>query len=293
MEKIDLNLDNYDLEDLLGLFALEPTYSEGDLRSARKVVMRMHPDKSGLEKEYFIFFSKAFNVLVNVLRFRERSEVAHVADRASHSLELTKSQVALLDKVNKSKGFHRWFNEMFVASNETLYERGGHGDWLKSDEDIDTRQTTKNGMAEAFEKKKRETRALVRHEGIEQLDSHCGAGTSELGNETKMYSSGDVFSKLQFEDLRKAHTETVVPVTKMDAGDRASYTFSRMQNERATQDITPMAETKAMEYLNRSERDQTSLSTRRAFDLAKQDERARKQSESWWSKLRLLEGTGS
>ena len=155
MEKIDLNLDNYDLDELLGLFGLESTYNEPDLRSARKVVMRMHPDKSGLGKEYFIFFSKAFNVLVNVLRFRERSEVAHVADRASQSLELTKSQIAMLDRVNKTKGFHKWFNDMFVANSETLYEQGGHGDWFKSDEDIDTRQTTKNGMAEAFEKKKR------------------------------------------------------------------------------------------------------------------------------------------
>ena len=70
MEKIDLNLDNYDLEDILSLFKLGAAYDESDLRAARKLVMRMHPDKSGLNKDYFVFFGKASMKFSGKLSFK-------------------------------------------------------------------------------------------------------------------------------------------------------------------------------------------------------------------------------
>jgi hypothetical protein len=59
MDIIDLNLDNYELTDLLTLFKLEYDFIESDLKNAKKIVLKTHPDKSNLPKEYFLFFSKA------------------------------------------------------------------------------------------------------------------------------------------------------------------------------------------------------------------------------------------
>ena len=68
MEGVDLNLDNYSLDDLLSLFSLDAAFSSEDLRAARRVVARVHPDKSRLPSRYFTFFDKAYKLLEQVHR---------------------------------------------------------------------------------------------------------------------------------------------------------------------------------------------------------------------------------
>ena len=58
MEKLDLNIHNYDLNDLINLFRLPFHFKEEHLKEAKKIVLKTHPDKSGLDKEYFLFFSQ-------------------------------------------------------------------------------------------------------------------------------------------------------------------------------------------------------------------------------------------
>ena len=54
--KPDLNIDNYDLQDLLNLFKLDKNFNEEDLKQAKKIVLKTHPDKSGLNPDYFRFY---------------------------------------------------------------------------------------------------------------------------------------------------------------------------------------------------------------------------------------------
>ena len=63
MEGLDLNIDNYDLTDLLALFRLEFDFKEDDLKRVKKTVMQTHPDKSGLDKKYFLFFTSAYKII--------------------------------------------------------------------------------------------------------------------------------------------------------------------------------------------------------------------------------------
>jgi hypothetical protein len=71
---MDLNLDHYTLEDLLKLFKLPEQFTEADLKEARKRVVAVHPDKSGLDKEYFIFFHKAYSLLSSVHSFKRKAQ---------------------------------------------------------------------------------------------------------------------------------------------------------------------------------------------------------------------------
>ena len=71
----DLNIDNYDLTDILKLFKLEIDFGENELKNAKKVVLKMHPDKCGLDKEYFIFFSRAYKLLYSLHQFRKGNDV--------------------------------------------------------------------------------------------------------------------------------------------------------------------------------------------------------------------------
>ena len=56
MSDFDLNIDNYDLEDLLNLFHLNYEFNEDDMKKAKTRALKTHPDKSGLKKEVFIFY---------------------------------------------------------------------------------------------------------------------------------------------------------------------------------------------------------------------------------------------
>ena len=70
MENIDLNLENYNLPDILNLFKLPYEFSEEQLKIAKKIVYQTHPDKSGLPKEYFLFFVKAYKTIYQIFQFR-------------------------------------------------------------------------------------------------------------------------------------------------------------------------------------------------------------------------------
>ena len=71
-DEIDLDLNNYELQDLLDLFKLDYNFKSDDLKRAKKMVMQTHPDKSRLPKEYFLFFSSAFKLVYSIHQFRTR-----------------------------------------------------------------------------------------------------------------------------------------------------------------------------------------------------------------------------
>jgi len=54
---VDLDIDNYNLEDILSLFKVPLNFNKEDLKTAKKMTLMTHPDKSGLDKDYFLFYS--------------------------------------------------------------------------------------------------------------------------------------------------------------------------------------------------------------------------------------------
>ena len=60
MSDFDLNITNYNVEDILNLFNLPYNFDKTELKNAKQIALKTHPDKSGLDKEIFMFFMKAF-----------------------------------------------------------------------------------------------------------------------------------------------------------------------------------------------------------------------------------------
>ena len=60
---VDLDIDNYNLEDILSLFKVPLNFNKEDLKTVKKMTLMTHPDKSGLDKDYFLFYSKAYKKL--------------------------------------------------------------------------------------------------------------------------------------------------------------------------------------------------------------------------------------
>ena len=74
MDSLDLDLDNYDLSDLLNLFKLDYNFTTENLKQAKKMVLMTHPDKSQLPKEYFLFFCKAYKIIFSIHEFRNKGD---------------------------------------------------------------------------------------------------------------------------------------------------------------------------------------------------------------------------
>jgi hypothetical protein len=286
--EIDLNLDNYNLQDLLSLFKLDYNFTEDDLKRAKKVALMTHPDKSNLDKKYFLFFTNAYKVIYSIHQFRTRSNSQQSTEYFIEKEE-NEDKGQLLREIAKKKNFNKIFNKLFEQNRiRDEAEETGYGDWLKSNEDLDTRSTTRAEMNETFEKKKSEVRSLVVHKDIEEMISSSAA--SDIISERPESYGSSMFSSLQYEDLRKAHVECVVPVTMRDYEERKKFKnvdeFVRYRDDSVH--MTPLSTEQSTEYLKQKQSMIDKTDVNRAFKLAKQAEEVRKANQSWMSGIQLL-----
>lgn len=134
---VDLNEDNYDYNELLQLFGLEPTFNIHDLKEAKKKVLRLHPDKSNIPKDYYLFFRKMYYKIEEIYNYTHHStneeDFKRTIDIETHFKDYLEHKH--IDPKQNYKEFSKEFNKMF----EEVYikdNKKGYGDWLKSDEDF-------------------------------------------------------------------------------------------------------------------------------------------------------------
>ena len=85
MESLDLNIDNYNLPDILALFNLPTLFNDADLKRAKLAVLKTHPDKSQLPKEYFLFFTKAYRIIHQIYTIRHPATNEHYTERVERT----------------------------------------------------------------------------------------------------------------------------------------------------------------------------------------------------------------
>jgi len=291
MDTFDLNIDNYDLEDLLNLFHLNYEFNEIDMKKAKNVALKTHPDKSGLNREVFMFFMKAYKMLESIYEFKmKRSRCVSNISYESEKMETSKKTL-LLKKLDgmKAGDFNKWFNNMFEKVKITDDDvDGGYGKWFKSNEDMDEdRITNKRDMEAAFNKKKAASRELIIHKGVNEL-SYNGGGYDLTRNKPEEYSS-DIFSKLQYDDLRKVHTETVVPVTREDYLRKKKYSnVESLKKDRREHNPSMLSLEQSKELLNGRKSKERVSDTHRAFKILKREEEVNRANKDWWKELQRL-----
>lgn len=303
MDSVDLDINNYNLQDILSLFKIPVNFDELDMKMAKQVVLKTHPDKSKLPAEYFLFYSKAYKMLHSVWEFRKRGEVdSKNPKNTEYSNYSDEDKNILLDqffesneKFKKSANFNRWFNEQFERnklSNEA--EEKGYGEWLKTDEDIDeaANNVSMATMKQEFDKKKYKARSLIVREDVQEIFSNnsFSSSSAELSNDAPVTYDSGLFSGLGFQDLYKAHTETVIPVTEEDYEQKQKFrSVNEYQSYRNNQDTKPLSEAQAQQYLNQRNAKEEEKAVRRAYELAKQTELAKQKNQEFWSGLQLLQ----
>lgn len=284
MNGLDLNIDNYSLINLLDLFKLDYNFTLNDLKQAKKIVLRTHPDKSNLSKDYFLFFSSAYKIIYAIYEFRSRSNSQKSTE---YIIEKDEEKELLLKNISKQSNFNKIFNELFEKNHlNNEFIDTGYGDWLKSDEDINKVSTTLQDMNNTFEQKKEELKSIIIKKEITEFNSSYYDEIT--GDKPENYSSG-VFSTLQYEDLRKAHVETVIPITNEDYVNRRKFKNTQeLSSYRNNQDIKPLSQEQAKEYMKQKDDLQNKHDVTRAFKLAKEDEIVKKLNNNWMSGFKQL-----
>jgi curved DNA-binding protein CbpA len=307
---LDLDVNNYSAGDLLRLFSVSPSMTPAEMKRAYRTVLRTHPDKSGMDKKYFLFFSSAYKQLkavYNIVRLQEREECARRAGGAEYSTESVgaegererergRKRAAALRAEMTQEEFSAWFNRAFEEVRLYDPERdGGHGEWLRSAGKGGDRAppASVRQMHEEFQRKKEESRALVRHRDYLDLRGSAAGGVAasslvdprQVRAAEKDYSgrSGD----LVFTDVKKAYTEGVIPVTDADASEYMGRTVGGLEHERGRGVRVPTrAEGEAR--LAEIRRRENAHNVERAHAYTQEMERIRAAADVWNRNLALL-----
>ena len=284
---LDLELDNYSLDDLYNLFNINESLSESTLKRAKQIVLKMHPDKSRLESKYFLFFSKAYKRLFSIYEFQNKSLNKTYKDEDFYD----ETNINVLDNMfNKNKNlkntkhFNNWFNKQFEKHRLEDPNESGYGDWLKGDEGLYNIESnvTQTNMNEAFERQKKQIQSLTVYQGV--TDSYASfGGTSLLDDRT------DNFTGSGFTDLRQAHVETVIPICQEDYDNIPKYrNVNEYKVARDRTDITPLTKVDAERVLNKEQNDLEYQSTALAYKYAKEAEKVKAKQQSFWGDIKQL-----
>ena len=296
MANIDLDINNYEIDDILKLFNIDYNFTEYDLKNSKKMVLMMHPDKYNLDKEYFLFFSKAYKILYSIYNFRDKSKI-------NDTMKLNNNTEYLPDDINEdnkeiienlkksnyfdSNNFNKWFNQLFEKINiSNEFNNNGYGNWLKTHDTTNEIANNIDSMNIIIDKKKEELREskLSKYSRIHEYNNnnYCDLTNSKPEN----YSS-DLFSKFQYEDLRKAHEESVIPVNYKDIHKKYNN-IEEIQEERQKQNINPFSDEEYTKIKNNDKYEENIIETKRAYKLFIQQEEIDNQNKKWWATLKQL-----
>ena len=285
MDNIDLNIDNYNLQELLSLFSISENFSEKDMKEAKKIVLKTHPDKSGLDPKYFLFFSKAFKIIYGIFEFRETNKKDHSKYKTLDNPENDEIIKNALASNTVKKDFNKWFNELFEKSKiEDEYNNSGYENWLRSDEDLENFSNLNKEQQEIkLEEKRNKIKTLSKFNEIKDIQ---GGGYDLLRQKPEDYSS-DIFSSLAFEDLKKAHQESIIPITNKDINNIEQRSMSQLKIQRDEKILIPTMEQSKQLLSDNNSKDNRN-NAERAFRLLREDELIREKNKEALRSMRRL-----
>lgn len=259
----NLDIHMYSFKEILDLFNVSYNLNLEDLKRAKNIVLKMHPDKSGLSSEYFLFYKKAFEMVLQY--YNENQKTSQVVPQInpvyehssllSNNKSINKQVNHVIQKMDK-KDFSQKFNELFeknmVSSVDTK-----KNEWFSSETPLyNTPQTSSSsGIGVAIEQIKQNNNALIKHRNVEDLIIRSTGSSLYEDEEEDVYISSDPFSKLKFDDLRKVHKdETVFAVKESDIQKRQQYTsYDHLNKARNSMDLTPLEKETAERLLRERE----------------------------------------
>tara|TARA_B100001093_G_scaffold76612_3_gene67494 strand:+ start:18161 stop:19066 length:906 start_codon:yes stop_codon:yes gene_type:complete len=255
----NLDIHMYSLDELLELFGLNYDLTIQDLKKAKKKVVSVHPDKSQLDAKYFLFYKKAYEIIVQFYENQNKHKKTLINDEVYDP----GSQGGLNDSTDKEifktinnmskASFQSKFNKMFEENNNNKPDPTKN-EWFTNENnqyEITEKVNTKN-MGYALEKIKEKQNTIVKYNGVESLYVNSDSGNKLYEDDDNGYVTTDPFGKLKFDDLRKVHKDqTVLMVSEKDIRNIPQYSSVDQYNRaRGAQKISPLDKKEAEKILS-------------------------------------------
>jgi hypothetical protein len=261
----NLDIHMYRFNEILELFNLSYDFGIEDLKRAKMILLKTHPDKSGLSSEYFLFYKKAFDIVVDYFKTTEKTSadvpqvnpIYNTSVESDNDKSIQKQISSTIKKMDKRE-FSQKFNQLFEKNMRK--KDSGKNEWFSNETpeyDIQ-KPASSSGISSAIESLKKNSNAMSLYRGVEDMVMKS-RGTSlydededENGNG---YLSSDPFSKLKYDDLRKVHKDqTVFAVSESDYINCKKFnSHEELRQARGSQLLTPVVKEEAERILRERE----------------------------------------
>ena len=269
--EVDLDMNNYDLASLLGLFKMPLDFDADDMRRAKKVVLATHPDKSRLDKKYFLFFSKAYKILLEIYGFKKKRTTRNLREYndVKYQEDKDESKQKIVNVMTTNGRFLETFNALF-EKHYIKEENDGYGTWLTSNDDV------QGQSPDRFKEIKTQSRALSIIDKVEGSTRYTG---NIIGESTGNYGTD------QYEDLKHAYTNGLVLGVDETDYREGPESLDALRQARTSQQIEPLTNKESLQQINHSKQAEDKVDTTRVYRLVREQEQQEESVNDFWSSL--------
>lgn len=265
MANHNLDIQNYSFHEIMDLFELDiGNVTIDDLKRAKRKVVMIHPDKSKLPKEYFLFYKKAFDIVIrmygNMQKVSQKVEnQEYFPEMSESSLENTKQMKHTLNSIPQET-FQKTFNKMYETHVKKPIDTE-RNNWFSQEESMYNHHVSNpNQMNSALEQVKQQQQSMIKYQGVVPIQSNYHSNSfyedDSHNDEETEYMSSDVFSKLKYEDVRKVHRDqTVFNISESQYDNIPKYrNVHEYERARNVNHIKPMEQNQATQMIQEQER---------------------------------------
>ena len=251
---MNLDVSTYSLDDLYRLFHLIPgtELTNAQMKSAKRMALMSHPDKSHLDAKYFYFFSKAYKILYSLYNSSINSTTNtntnydnNINNESSHE---NKEYLSGFFKKNPqlrtdTAKFNTWFNREFVQCSDLLYDsEHGHGEWFKSNTDPHLQSVDKNNL-QAYKNQLIESNINTNLQPLQSVNNN-NSHSMVLGdpNDSSHSFVPGLFesNKCCGSDLKEAWSETVFAISDNMMNEHLHESVQSYKQSRDCMNIEPL-----------------------------------------------------
>ena len=286
-DTFDLNIENYNLDDILHLFKLPIDFTLTDVKKAKKQALMTHPDRSGLDSKFFLFYVKAYHLIHAV--YKSRNHVSSCTHK--NSLHYSPSDIDIdfglskdiIDEMSNKEDFNKWFNKIWdKAKPRDSEDAEGYGEWLSSNQDL---EGNSENDGERVRQKTRDSQLVKFKIPNEHVSTNNGVDI--LQKKPVTYSS-DSFKDLQYSDVKEVYTETMIGVSDNDYTSRTTFrNVDELMRHRRHDDNIYAGKSQEKKFQN-IKAEELRDDTNRLYELAKQDEQNLEHFRQGIGSLRML-----
>ena len=251
-----------ELEELLGLFDLSIPFNAIDLKSARKKVLMLHPDKNINQPNIKIYYEKyknAYEKLCVLYKFISRDTNRNAQDNDKIFKDYIEKHNIDKDPKEFSKQFNHMFEKIYVQSEK---EKNGYGEWLNSSNDLYDKDN--------LEKSRKQ---LMKKQVIERKE--------EL----------DTLVKTSYTDLKEAHINSIIGIEPEEEY-KQKVKFKSVQDYeqyREQQKGTIKTEYESKKILQQQYKKDTLDSLQLAYEYKKNEDIIKEKQKKYYSRYFMLE----